>query len=178
MIKRGAELDLERAARYFVRWWREEGGLIAAADAGGMQASLDMMGCAAADVQGERRRIEDDRVAVQGWGFDFEWQVEKEQETADLSSMSAASAALFVESSPSPSSSRSNIPAPSTMSFKSLSPAISEFVQRKMEKCIDRYLAGLEAEEKEGKDVSETQRRKREVKEEKQRRAEKRLTKR
>lgn len=170
MIKRGAELDLERAARYFVRWWREEGGLIAATDAGGTQASLDMM--AAADVQGESPRTED-RLAIQGWGFDFEWRVEKEQEAADLASMSAASAALSVGLPP--SSSRSNIPA---ASFKSLSPAISEFVQGKMEKCIDQYLAGRDAEEKEGKDVSETQRRKREAGEEKRRRAEKRLTKR
>ena len=173
MIKRGAELDLERAARYFVRWWREEGGLIAAADAGGTQANLDMMGRAAADIQGEGRRTEDDRVAVQGWGFDFEWRMEKDQEAADLTSISAASAALSVESSP--SSSRSDIRAAPS---KSLSPVISEFVQGKMEQCIDRYLAGREAEEKEGKDVSDTQRRKREAEEEKRRRVEKRSTKR
>lgn len=173
MIKRGAELDLERAARYFVRWWREEGGLIAAADAGGTQANLDMMGRAAADIRGEGRRTEDDRVAVQGWGFDFEWRMEKDQEAADLTSISAASAALSVESLP--PSSRSDIRA---ASFKSLSPVISEFVQGKMEQCIDRYLAGRDAEEKEGKDVSDTQRRKREAEGEKRRRAEKRLTKR
>lgn len=173
MIKRGAEPDLERAATYFVRWWREEGGLIAAADAGVTQASLDVMGRAAADVQGEARRTESDKVVVQGWGFDFEWRVEKEQEAAHLASMSAASAALSIESS----RSRSNIPAASTISFKSLLPAMSKFVQGKMEECIDLYLARRESEEREGNDVSETQRRKREAEEERRRRAEKRSAK-
>ncbi|KAF8345270.1 hypothetical protein F5887DRAFT_1061838 [Amanita rubescens] len=113
MIKRGAEPDVERAATYFVRWWREEGGLIAAADS-------------AAKVQGEprRTRTEDDRVTVQGWGFDFEWRVEKEQ----------------------------------------------MFLETKMKECIDIYLARWEVEEREGRDVSKTQRRKREVEEQKQRR--------
>ncbi|KAF9269587.1 P-loop containing nucleoside triphosphate hydrolase protein [Marasmius fiardii PR-910] len=62
MIKRGAELDLPRAASYFVRWWREEGGLLAASSAPqlGGPSHLSQLGGAS---------------ALQGWGFDFEWQV-------------------------------------------------------------------------------------------------------
>ncbi|KAF8345300.1 hypothetical protein F5887DRAFT_967661, partial [Amanita rubescens] len=77
---------------YFVNWWREERGPIAAADSSTTHASLDMIGSAAAKVQGEPRRTttEDGRVTVQGWvaGFDFEWRVEKEQVVAGLASTS------------------------------------------------------------------------------------------
>ncbi|KAG7095469.1 hypothetical protein E1B28_006209 [Marasmius oreades] len=62
MIKRGAELDLARAASHFVRWWREEGGLLAASSAPqlGGQSHLSQL---------------DGASATQGWGFDFEWTV-------------------------------------------------------------------------------------------------------
>jgi hypothetical protein len=60
MVKRGAEPDITRAAQYFVKWWREEGGLIAASSSLQTGASLT----SAAD----QRRI-------QGWGFDFQWQL-------------------------------------------------------------------------------------------------------
>ncbi|RDB27948.1 Mitochondrial GTPase 1 [Hypsizygus marmoreus] len=63
MIKRGAELDTTRAAVYFVRWWREEGGLIAA-------SSALQMGDASVLNPGESR--------TQGWGFDFQWQLSPE----------------------------------------------------------------------------------------------------
>ena len=59
MIKRGAELDLARAAMYFVRWWREEGSLIAAS------SSLNTGALSAPDGQ----------CCTQGWGFDFQWQL-------------------------------------------------------------------------------------------------------
>ena len=172
MIKRGAEPDLERAATYFVRWWREEGGLIAAADCGVMHASLDMIGSAAAKVQGEssRTRTEDDRVTVQGWGFDFEWRVEKEQEAAGLASMSAPSVAPSSE--PSGSSSQSDIPALVSLTDSTASPlpGMPKVLEAKMKECIDAYLARWEVEEGEGRDISKTQRRKREVEEQKQRR--------
>jgi hypothetical protein len=60
MVKRGAELDLTRAAQYFVRWWREEGGLIS--------ASPSLQTCASLTSAADQRRI-------QGWGFDFQWQL-------------------------------------------------------------------------------------------------------
>ncbi|TFK41583.1 P-loop containing nucleoside triphosphate hydrolase protein [Crucibulum laeve] len=56
MMKRGAELDTSRAAVYFVRWWREEGGLIAANEALQLDASASH--------------------GTQGWGFDFQWDVQ------------------------------------------------------------------------------------------------------
>jgi mitochondrial GTPase 1 len=54
MVKRGAELDFTRAAMYFVRWWREEGGLVAASSSLKIGASR----------------------TTQGWGFDFQWRLE------------------------------------------------------------------------------------------------------
>lgn len=60
MIKRGAELDLTRAAVYFVRWWREEGGLIAASSA----------------LQMREYSAEAAHPGIQGWGFDFQWKLQ------------------------------------------------------------------------------------------------------
>jgi len=59
MLKRGAELDLSRAAVYFVRWWREEGGLLSAPP--NMDLSL------LSDEQKPR---------TQSWGFDFQWDLQ------------------------------------------------------------------------------------------------------
>ncbi|KAJ3928877.1 MAG: P-loop containing nucleoside triphosphate hydrolase protein [Lentinula lateritia] len=70
MIKRGAELDLSRAATYFVRWWREEGGLLAASsDLQTLPRPLF--------VTNEKRAItnEENFSVAHGWGFDFEWQI-------------------------------------------------------------------------------------------------------
>ena len=53
MLKRGGIPDYTRAAQWFVRWWRDEGGLIAAAEA---PAPLLP--------NSSTRR---------GWGFDLEW---------------------------------------------------------------------------------------------------------
>ncbi|KAG5646372.1 hypothetical protein DXG03_003695 [Asterophora parasitica] len=61
MIKRGAEPDTARAAVYFVRWWREEGGLIAAAS-----SPLQFTGATTPD---------HGLGPTQGWGFDFQWQL-------------------------------------------------------------------------------------------------------
>ncbi|KAJ3812892.1 P-loop containing nucleoside triphosphate hydrolase protein [Lentinula aff. lateritia] len=58
MIKRGAELDLSRAATYFVRWWREEGGLLAAS------STLQTLSHSLFNFS-----------VAHGWGFDFEWQI-------------------------------------------------------------------------------------------------------
>jgi hypothetical protein len=56
MIKRGGVRDITRAATYFVRWWREEGGLLSAAAP--LVISPD-----------EGRGLSLRR----GWGFDLEW---------------------------------------------------------------------------------------------------------
>ena len=55
MLKRGGIPDYIRAAQWFVRWWRDEGGLIAAAEA---PAPLLP--------NSSTRR---------GWGFDLEWDI-------------------------------------------------------------------------------------------------------
>ncbi|PFH49878.1 hypothetical protein AMATHDRAFT_146599 [Amanita thiersii Skay4041] len=67
MIKRGAEPDLERAAVHFVRWWREEGGLVSAADGDGGVVCKN------------RRTMLPGEEMVQGWGFDFEWGLSHEE---------------------------------------------------------------------------------------------------
>ena len=55
MLKRGGIPDHTRAAQWLVRWWRDEGGLIAAAEA--PAPSLSKL---------STRR---------GWGFDLEWDI-------------------------------------------------------------------------------------------------------
>jgi hypothetical protein len=81
MLRRGGERDIGRAAAWFVKWWRDEGGLISALDA---DSSLLPM---------------DKAPLRHGWGFDFEWSIdsekatvqEKMEECIDLYLMSAES---------------------------------------------------------------------------------------
>jgi hypothetical protein len=56
MLKRGGGRDMTRAAVWFVKWWREEGGLVSAT----APDASDLV------VDDQQRR---------GWGFDFEWTV-------------------------------------------------------------------------------------------------------
>ncbi|KAF9010140.1 P-loop containing nucleoside triphosphate hydrolase protein [Cyathus striatus] len=123
MIRRGAEVDLARAAVYFVRWWREEGGLIAASSAPQLDASVRLPAN-----------------PVQGWGFDFQWEIHPED--AQKGDNSAV------------------------------------IVQEKMESCIDSYLELTEKEEQEEANISQTQRKKRVVEEEKMKRKLKHVKKR
>lgn len=74
MIKRGGDLDVSRAAEYFVRWWRGEGGLIAASEA---QALLQRSDTPEASVQ-TPLQLKKLTTGVQGWGFDLEWEVRSE----------------------------------------------------------------------------------------------------
>ncbi|KAI0350860.1 P-loop containing nucleoside triphosphate hydrolase protein [Trametes cingulata] len=60
MIKRGGVPDTSRAAVWFIKWWREEGGLASAA-APALPSYVPELG-----LQSSRR----------GWGFDLEWTVE------------------------------------------------------------------------------------------------------
>ncbi|KAJ6627799.1 P-loop containing nucleoside triphosphate hydrolase protein [Mycena sp. CBHHK59/15] len=63
MVRKGASPDLRRAAVYFVRWWRAEGGLIAASSA--LQiADPSFHGTAG---------------LTHGWGFDLEWQIHEDE---------------------------------------------------------------------------------------------------
>lgn len=100
MIRRGGELDLRRAAVWFIKWWREEGGLVdinlsspppllssqslapasASARVGGdgdfnsyVGGSFDLV--ADTDTPTQRRM---------GWGFDFEWECEGEGNNNNL----------------------------------------------------------------------------------------------
>lgn len=66
MRKRGSIMDTGRAAIYFVKWWREEGGLIAAASA----SALDYVSQGSPSVPGYHNG---------GWGFDFQWTVTPEE---------------------------------------------------------------------------------------------------
>ena len=65
MIKRGAELDLSRAAVYFVRWWREEGGLLSASSS---TSSMDLSLL--------------QKPTTQAWGFDFQWDLQPQKSAA------------------------------------------------------------------------------------------------
>ena len=69
MIKRGAELDLSRAATYFVKWWREEGGLLSASSStSNMDTSL----------------LSNEQMArTQAWGFDFQWDLQPQNAAQD-----------------------------------------------------------------------------------------------
>lgn len=57
MLKRGGIPDISRAAEWFVKWWREDGGLLSA-----MQAPVP-------DATNPSNR--------RGWGFDLEWSVDE-----------------------------------------------------------------------------------------------------
>lgn len=60
MLQRGGVPDMHRAAHWFIRWWREQGGLKAAASSMPDPSQ-------ASSLQSHRR----------GWGFDFEWTVDQ-----------------------------------------------------------------------------------------------------
>ena len=147
MIKRGAEPDLERAATYFVRWWRTEGGLLAATSPFPAESVADPPA---------------GPTTIQGWGFDFEWEI-----GPGTSSIYTSSPSTPPESVPPLLSSPL---APST----SLSPATAEFVRGKMARCIEAFKEKQDREEEEGGNLSKTQAKKMEMEELKRRRMKKR----
>ena len=67
MVKRRAEPDLFRAAHYLVKWWREEGGLIAASTA------LQINPADPVPLPNNTAAI------TQGWGFDFQWELRPDE---------------------------------------------------------------------------------------------------
>ncbi|KAF8882509.1 P-loop containing nucleoside triphosphate hydrolase protein [Gymnopilus junonius] len=107
MIRRGAEVDLARAADYFVRWWRGEGGLSSAASSFHIEPRVST---------DQRQQI----TQTQAWDND---------------------------------------------------PSL--FIQEKMERCIDEYVAEMERADTDEANVSETQIKKKAVQEEKERRRQK-----
>lgn len=119
MIRRGAEVDLARAAVYFVRWWREEGSLFSAA------SSLHLESRPSADQSQHTTQ-------TQAWGFDFQWEIRSQDKRQDGD------------------------------------PAL--FIQEKMEQCIDEYVAQTEREVTDETNISDTQVKKKAVREEKERR--------
>lgn len=72
MLLRGGECDTVRAAKWFVEWWRKEGGLFSAAAPHTLPSAVPIIGSPG-------RQPEPGRGSVvrRGWGFDLEWSVEK-----------------------------------------------------------------------------------------------------
>jgi mitochondrial GTPase 1 len=68
MVKRGSELDLSRAAVYFVRWWREEGSLLSASS-----NDLSLL-------------LDEQKPTTQAWGFDFQWDLHPQNAAIRLDS--------------------------------------------------------------------------------------------
>jgi mitochondrial GTPase 1 len=167
MLRRGGVPDAQRAAAWFVRWWREDGAVAYA------RAALP----SAREGGGGRA----------GWGFDLEWEIphvmaeehENDLEMADSVDEKSQSrergdvnhegdnqsdiTSMTIESA---DAGEGNIRRSSSPRER-LEGASSYDVQRKMEECIDAYVRNAENEEAGGGDVSLTQTKKRETEERK-----------
>ena len=77
MITRGAEVDLSRAAVYFVRWWREEGGLLSASS--GFNIGVNTNSSATFP---QFTTSPGQVFSTQGWGFDFQWDLQPHEVTS------------------------------------------------------------------------------------------------
>lgn len=126
-------MDLSRAAVYFVRWWREEGGLTAASEA--QTLYRDPAASPASSKQSLQTQYP--LTGTQGWGFDLEWEVRPDDVAPGVG-------------------------------FRMM-------VQGKMEKCIHDHMIQAEKEEKSEGNVSDTQKKKLMVQEEKMKRKMKHL---
>ncbi|KAA1472094.1 P-loop containing nucleoside triphosphate hydrolase protein [Dentipellis sp. KUC8613] len=69
MVKRGGIPDLQRAAAWFVKWWRDDGAVAYASSAPAPEP-----GQGQGDGEGVRRA---------GWGFDLEWELAPGEQAAD-----------------------------------------------------------------------------------------------
>jgi hypothetical protein len=76
MLGRGGVRDLQRAADWFVRWWREDGGLLSARAPEVVQPAST-----------QRR----------GWGFDLEWDASASEGGPDLVAHMTGAIDAFVE---------------------------------------------------------------------------------
>lgn len=79
MITRGAEVDLARAAVYFVRWWREEGGLLSASSAFNIGVNTNTNSSATSP---QITTAPGQFFSTQGWGFDFQWDLQPQEVTS------------------------------------------------------------------------------------------------
>lgn len=182
MLKRGAEVDLTRAAVYFIKWWREEGGLLSATS--GLQFQFRQKDSSVADQEflSSQTDLEvhdsvhgHDLVSpnvlgfpkTQAWGFDFQWELGREDALVE------ASHNELLSGGGSPASDSNSRGSPKMTRAADL----SELVQRKMEKCIEDYIETSEREEAEEKNVSPTQVKKRMLAEQKEIRMAKRAAK-
>lgn len=164
MLKRGGEVDLTRAAVYFVKWWREEGGLLSATS--GLQFQFRQGDSSVVDQEffSSRTDLEvHDGVhghglvspnITQAWGFDFQWEIGREDAFVEGSHNELLSGGGSMRAA-----------------------GLSELVQGKMEKCLEDYIETSEREEAEEKNVSPTQVKKRMLIERKEIRMAKRAAK-
>lgn len=161
MLKRGGGPDIERAAAWFVKWWREEGCAISANAPFGNEYDDDG-DCATQLTSGQVPVLEHtdpspytpgassrpvsmaDAAGRQrgGWGFDFQWEID----AADVATARADTSGAEAQ----------------------------KLIQREMERGIDEYVARSESEKDSEDSMSNTQQKKRE-KEEKRVKREKRI---
>ena len=183
MLKRGGEVDLTRAAVYFVKWWREEGGLLSATSGLQFQFRQRDSSVAYQELISSRPDLEVhnnvhgrglvspnllDFPITQAWGFDFQWELRREEVFVGRCNKELLSSG----GSPTPGSDSNESPHMTRTRVLDL----SEFVQGKMEKCIQDYIETSEREEAEEKNVSPTQMKKRMIIEQKERRMAKRAS--
>lgn len=145
MLKRGGACDVERAAAWFIRWWREEGCALSAS-APFLASDEDVS-------ESEESSLSHSSISPHvspseaplplspsgllhrpgpltqaqrgGWGFDFQW----EFQPAELEALRVGGGGVSAET----------------------------LVQGKMEEVVARYMERAEAESKDGEDVSATQ---------------------
>lgn len=72
MRVRGGDLDMTRAAKWFVEWWRRQGSLISASAPRSLLVRRPSLDADAAGFESGSGRM----CTHRGWGFDFEWTVE------------------------------------------------------------------------------------------------------
>ncbi|GJJ15058.1 hypothetical protein Clacol_009333 [Clathrus columnatus] len=82
MLRRGGEVDIGRAAVWFIKWWREEGGLVSV-----NQSQTPLRGGGGVGLP----RVEQDTLERMVWGFDFEW------DSTSQSSVTTATDGDFVQ---------------------------------------------------------------------------------
>ncbi|KIJ32121.1 hypothetical protein M422DRAFT_213973 [Sphaerobolus stellatus SS14] len=83
MIKRGSERDTMRAATWFIRWWREEGGLASAQADVNLKTVSDKPTISDVTASPELNSLDDSIPKRMGWGFDFEWGLPPSGKTMD-----------------------------------------------------------------------------------------------
>ena len=166
MLKRGGGVDTERAAVWFVKWWRNEGCLLTPQEAAQPSDESPSNSEFAADLHVATQSSQSspsssspaDTLPIRGgWGFDFEWELDLEDVKKSTS-----------QSTPPSEPGDTNCGADAHLKLAGL-------VQSKMGKLIDDYYQVI-AEEQSGGEagISVTQAKKR-LKEEQKRKREKKV---